>query len=141
MQEELTTKEAALADTDGEAMANGALWVYSVAFDEFRRALATESKDRAEVLAAMWDHCFTLVQVSPHLPQGQAAVICSLEGDDSLTVRLMEMGFVPGTVVTLLKRAPFGDPLEFRVRGSHVSLGRAEARRVATRAVAEAVRP
>lgn len=37
--------------------------MYSVAFDEFRRALATESKDRAEILAAMWDHCFTLVQV------------------------------------------------------------------------------
>lgn len=53
----------AAAGGDGEALANGALWVYSIAFDEFRRALATESRDRAEILAAMWDHCFALVQV------------------------------------------------------------------------------
>ena len=52
-----------VAAGDGEALANGALWVYSIAFDEFRRALATESRDRAELLAAMWDHCFALVQV------------------------------------------------------------------------------
>ena len=34
----------------------------------------------------------------------------------------MEMGFVPGTLVILVKRAPLGHPLELRVRGSHVSL-------------------
>ena len=56
-----------VAAGDGEALANGALWVYSIAFDEFRRALATESRDRAELLAAMWDHCFALVQV-PYCP-------------------------------------------------------------------------
>jgi hypothetical protein len=55
------------AGGDGEALANGALWVYSIAFDEFRRALATESRDRAELLAAMWDHCFALVQVREYL--------------------------------------------------------------------------
>jgi hypothetical protein len=58
---------ATAAGGDGEALANGALWVYSIAFDEFRRALATESRDRAELLAAMWDHCFALVQVREYL--------------------------------------------------------------------------
>ncbi len=48
-------------------------------------------------------------------------------GAGGLTLRLLEMGFVPGTVVTLVKRAPFGDPLEFQVRGCHVSLRAAEA--------------
>ena len=51
-------------------------------------------------------------------------------GSGDLSLRLMEMGFVPGTVVTLIKRAPLGYPLELRVRGSHVSLRRAEARLV-----------
>eukprot|EP00892_Ulva_mutabilis_P008523 jgi/Ulvmu1/6042/UM027_0019.1 len=60
--EGLASCEDALQASDGEALANGALWVYSAAFDEFRRALATESRDRAELLAAMWDHCFALVQ-------------------------------------------------------------------------------
>ena len=40
----------------------------------------------------------------------------------------VDSGFVPGTVVTLVKRAPFGDPLEFQVRGCHISLRAAEAR-------------
>ena len=42
-------------------------------------------------------------------------------------LRLLEMGFVPGTLVTMVKRAPLGDPLEFQVRGCHVSLRMAEA--------------
>lgn len=41
--------------------------MYSAAFDEFRRAIAIESRDRAEVLAALWDHFFALVQVLPSL--------------------------------------------------------------------------
>jgi ferrous iron transport protein A len=40
------------------------------------------------------------------------------------------MGFVPGTVVRVIKRAPFGDPLELQVRGGHISLRAAEAARV-----------
>jgi Fe2+ transport system protein FeoA len=46
-------------------------------------------------------------------------------------LRLLEMGFVPGTAVQLIKRAPFGDPLEFQVRGCHVSLRAAEAAQIA----------
>lgn len=51
----------------------------------------------------------------------------AVEGGGGLMLRLLEMGFVPGTIVTLVKRAPFGDPLEFQVRGCHVSLRAAEA--------------
>ena len=58
--------------------------------------------------------------------------IAAKGGLRGLTLRLLEMGFVPGTVVTLIKRAPFGDPLEFQVRGCHVSLRAAEARCVRT---------
>jgi ferrous iron transport protein A len=47
-----------------------------------------------------------------------------------MAVRLLEMGFVPGAQVALVKRAPLGDPLELRLRGYHVSLRRAEARLV-----------
>ncbi len=58
-------------------------------------------------------------------------VRAAVDGDaGDLSLRLMEMGFVPGTLVTLVKRAPLGDPLELRVRGGHVSLRRAEARLV-----------
>lgn len=47
-----------------------------------------------------------------------------------MKIRLLEMGFVPGTVVKVVKRAPFGDPLQFQLRGFHMSLRRSEASQV-----------
>jgi ferrous iron transport protein A len=64
------------------------------------------------------------------LALGQHAEVRAVSGHGPMSVRLLEMGFVPGVEVALVKRAPFGDPLELRLRGYHVSLRRAEARRV-----------
>lgn len=61
------------------------------------------------------------------LDPGARARVAAVEGGGGLMLRLLEMGFVPGTVITMVKRAPFGDPLEFQVRGCHVSLRAAEA--------------
>jgi Fe2+ transport system protein FeoA len=40
------------------------------------------------------------------------------------------MGLTPGTKVTLIRSAPFHGPLELRVRGSKLALGRGMAKRV-----------
>lgn len=64
------------------------------------------------------------------LAMGQRARVRAVSGHGPMSVRLLEMGFVPGVEVSLVKRAPLGDPLELRLRGYHVSLRRAEARRV-----------
>ena len=69
------------------------------------------------------------------LPIGQRAIVKDVEGEGRMMVRLLEMGFVPGVVVALVKRAPLGDPLELRLRGYHVSLRRAEARAVRVEAM------
>lgn len=69
------------------------------------------------------------------LEVGQRAHVRAVTGRGRMTVRLLEMGFVPGVEVTLVKRAPLGDPLELRLRGFHVSLRRAEARAVELREV------
>lgn len=61
------------------------------------------------------------------LPLGGAARVVRVQGSGSIAVRLLEMGFVPGTRVELVKVAPMGDPLELRIRGYHLSLRRAEA--------------
>jgi DtxR family Mn-dependent transcriptional regulator len=44
--------------------------------------------------------------------------------------RLMDMGFTPGTRVTVVKSAPFHGPLEILVRGSRLALGRGMAERI-----------
>ncbi len=48
-------------------------------------------------------------------------------GERSFRRRLMELGLVPGTRVELKAIAPLGDPLEVLVRGSSLSIRRAEA--------------
>lgn len=47
--------------------------------------------------------------------------------------RLLALGFTPGTEVIRLFSAPFGDPLVFRVRGSTLAIGRAQARQIELR--------
>lgn len=58
---------------------------------------------------------------------GGGAEVVGVSGPGSMAVRLLEMGFVPGTRVEVVKVAPLGDPLELRIRGYHLSLRRAEA--------------
>jgi Fe2+ transport system protein FeoA len=46
------------------------------------------------------------------------------------TGRLMEMGFIRGTRVWVIKNAPLGDPMELSLRGNHVALRRDEAQSI-----------
>jgi ferrous iron transport protein A len=62
--------------------------------------------------------------------RGQAVRVDRVEGNDSLSVRLLEMGLTPGCEVCFLGQAPLGDPLEFALRGYRLSLRRSEASRV-----------
>ena len=47
--------------------------------------------------------------------------------------RLLALGFTPWAEVIRLYSAPFGDPLVFRVRGSTLAIGRAQARQLELR--------
>lgn len=46
------------------------------------------------------------------------------------TGRLMEMGFIRGTRVWVIKNAPLGDPMELSLRGNNVALRRDEAQSI-----------
>ena len=58
---------------------------------------------------------------------GQSAVITKVGGEGTLRCRLLDMGLIPRTAVTLKKIAPMGDPLELRVRGYELTLRREDA--------------
>ena len=64
---------------------------------------------------------------------GDRAVVHRVDCAPRVGCRLMEMGLLPGTPVELVRRAPFGDPLEIRLRGYLLSLRRSEASGVALR--------
>jgi Fe2+ transport system protein FeoA len=61
------------------------------------------------------------------LQNGQSGTVKSLETGTLAGVRLMEMGLFEGSQVTLLRRAPMGDPLEIQVGDYRLSLRKDEA--------------
>jgi ferrous iron transport protein A len=61
------------------------------------------------------------------LPVGRDARVVSVKGSSRVSRRLMEMGLIPGVDVRVVKMAPFGDPIEVRVRGYSLAMRRSEA--------------
>ncbi len=44
-------------------MADAALWLYGIAFEELQRHIAVECRERAQVLACLWEHSTCLTEV------------------------------------------------------------------------------
>lgn len=65
----------------------------------------------------------TLSQLADH----DAATVFSVEGHPRLKKRLFALGLRPGAALTVLRRAPLGDPIEVRIEGTLVSIRAAEA--------------
>ena len=61
------------------------------------------------------------------LSVGATATVTEIKLPPASRPRLMEMGLLVGTSVELVRYAPLGDPLEIKVRGSHITLRRQEA--------------
>lgn len=61
------------------------------------------------------------------LPIGSEARVTAVNGNSRVTRRLLEMGVIPGVEVRVIKTAPFGDPIEVRLRGYSLAMRRREA--------------
>ena len=55
------------------------------------------------------------------LKPGQEATILSFSGEE-ISIKLMEMGLVPGETILLEQVAPLGDPISVNIAGYHLSL-------------------
>ncbi len=64
------------------------------------------------------------VSVLSELAVGERGVLVSLDLSESVQNHLMHMGFVPGALVTVLRRAPAGDPTVYLVDGMEIALRR-----------------
>jgi ferrous iron transport protein A len=67
------------------------------------------------------------------MPIGKTAKIESVGGEGALRLRLLDMGLIPGTEVTVQKTAPLGDPLEISVRGYQLTIRKDDARLLSVR--------
>lgn len=64
------------------------------------------------------------------LKTGKSAVITAVGGEGALRCRLLDMGLIPKTEVTLQKTAPLGDPIEIRVRGYELTIRLDDAKKI-----------
>ncbi len=60
----------------------------------------------------------------------EIGILGAVEGERSFRRRLLEMGFLPGTPVRMVRNIPIGDVLEVELRTSRVSLRISEARSI-----------
>jgi len=71
------------------------------------------------------------------LKTGQSALIEAVGGEGALRQHFLDMGVIPGTEITLVKLAPMGDPMEFRIRGYELTLRAADAAEIEARPLPE----
>jgi len=56
------------------------------------------------------------------LEAGQRGRVCAARNGAPIPPRLQDLGFVPGTPLQVLRRAPLGDPVEIELRGYRLCL-------------------
>ncbi len=56
------------------------------------------------------------------LAVGKSGIIQTVGGEGILRCRLLDMGLIPNTKVTVHKIAPMGDPIQIRLRGYELTL-------------------
>ena len=78
------------------------------------------------------------VSILSQLKVGESAVLVALNLPESVQNHLMHMGFVPGALVTVLRRAPAGDPTVYLIDGMEIALRHETAEAIAVRPSAPA---
>lgn len=73
----------------------------------------------------------TLNDINP----GGSCRILDIEVDGPELQRLMDVGFIEGVVVQVIRNAPLKDPIDIRVKGRDIALRRSEAKRIAVETV------
>ncbi len=55
------------------------------------------------------------------LKKGERGIITDISSD-SIPLKLLEMGCLPGNTVELIQLAPFSDPMYLDINGSHLAI-------------------
>ena len=56
------------------------------------------------------------------LKSGERACVESIQGGGAIRRRMMDMGIVPGVELEVVRRAPFGGPLQVRLKGYYLAM-------------------
>jgi ferrous iron transport protein A len=73
---------------------------------------------------------FMPVTTLDKLVPGESGRIIKINGKGAIRRRLVDMGLTTGAVIDMVKQSPLGDPVEYRLRGYHLSLRKSEAKTI-----------
>ncbi|EIT85972.1 ferrous iron transport protein A [Fictibacillus macauensis ZFHKF-1] len=62
--------------------------------------------------------------------KGQFIQLTSINLEGVMRRRLLDLGFIPGAVVEVVRKSPLGDPIAFRVSQTTVALRREESSKI-----------
>lgn len=78
------------------------------------------------------DHSDVLSSLAAAKP-GETMVVLHVDAAEPLAGRLADLGLLPDTPVTVVRRAPLGDPIELELRGYRLCLRLHDASRIQVR--------
>jgi DtxR family Mn-dependent transcriptional regulator len=126
------------------SVAEGGEWLLAMGADEnepwhlsITQAVAAQirvippqkTREMADVVCDDSPEAASQVKLVPlsRLDKGEVGVIVRINSRGALRRRLLDMGVVTGEEIRLKHKAPFGDPLEFTLKGYQISLRKEEA--------------
>lgn len=67
------------------------------------------------------------IKILRDLKPGQKGKVTKISGTGSIHSRILSMGIIKGTELKVERVAPFGDPVEIKLKSYHLSLRKSEA--------------
>ena len=77
-----------------------------------------------------------MIKTLDQLQPGQVGFVTRVTGSGPIKRRIVDMGIVSGTQISVLKYAPLGDPMEIKVKNFNLSLRKSEAALIEVQAAA-----
>lgn len=92
---------------------------------------ASEEHEKEVYLQMKTDKDSSVMQIPlSTLKKGQHGIIVHVGGKGAVKRRMMDMGVVPGSKISVVRVAPLGDPIEFNIKGYSLSLRKNEAEQI-----------
>ena len=64
------------------------------------------------------------------LKPGDKGTIAKIGGQGAVRRRVLDMGVVPGSEIEVVRVAPLGDPVEFKLKGYNLTLRKSESQAI-----------
>ncbi len=65
-----------------------------------------------------------------NLKIGKSAKVIEVKNTGSIRRRLLDLGFIPGTIVTAYLKSPFQDPIAYRIKNATIAIRKTDSQSI-----------